>query len=43
MTPMRKKIAERMMESKHTSTHVHSVFKVNITRIAQFREKNRKA
>jgi pyruvate dehydrogenase E2 component (dihydrolipoamide acetyltransferase) len=43
MTPMRKKIAERMVESKHTSAHVHTVFKVDMTRIAKFREKNRKA
>jgi pyruvate dehydrogenase E2 component (dihydrolipoamide acetyltransferase) len=43
MTPMRKKIAERMVESKHTSAHVHTVFKVDMTRIARFREKNRKA
>jgi len=43
MTAMRKKIAERMVESKRTSAHVHSVFKVDMTRIAKFREKNRKA
>src|ERR1051326_5989829 len=43
MTPMRKKIAERMVQSKRTSAHVHSVFKVDMTRIARFREKNRKA
>jgi pyruvate dehydrogenase E2 component (dihydrolipoamide acetyltransferase) len=43
MSPMRKKIAERMVESKRTSAHVHSVFKVDMTRIAKFREKNRKA
>jgi pyruvate dehydrogenase E2 component (dihydrolipoamide acetyltransferase) len=43
MTPMRKKIAERMVDSKRTSAHVHSVFKVDMTRIARFREKNRKA
>jgi 2-oxoglutarate dehydrogenase E2 component (dihydrolipoamide succinyltransferase) len=43
MTPMRKKIAERMVESKRTSAHVHSIFKVDMTRIARFREKNRKA
>src|SRR6476659_1850730 len=43
MTPMRKKIADRMVESKRTSAHVHSVFKVDMTRIARFREKNRKA
>jgi pyruvate dehydrogenase E2 component (dihydrolipoamide acetyltransferase) len=42
MTPMRKKIAERMVESKRTSAHVHSVFKVDMTRIARFRDKNRK-
>src|SRR5262249_30587528 len=42
MTPMRKKIAERMGESKHTSAHVHSIFKVDMTRIAKRREKKRK-
>jgi 2-oxoglutarate dehydrogenase E2 component (dihydrolipoamide succinyltransferase) len=42
MTPMRKKIAERMVESKHTSAHVHSIFKVDMTRIAKLREKKRK-
>jgi 2-oxoglutarate dehydrogenase E2 component (dihydrolipoamide succinyltransferase) len=43
MTPMRKKIAERMVESKHTSAHVHSIFKIDMTRIVKLREKNRKA
>ena len=43
MTPMRRKIAERMVESKHTSAHVHSIFKVDMTRIAKFRDKTRKA
>ncbi|MGC2695781.1 MAG: 2-oxoglutarate dehydrogenase, E2 component, dihydrolipoamide succinyltransferase [Candidatus Angelobacter sp.] len=43
MTPMRKKIAERMVESKHTSAHVHSVFKVDMTRIAKLRERTRKS
>jgi 2-oxoglutarate dehydrogenase E2 component (dihydrolipoamide succinyltransferase) len=42
MTPMRKKIAERMVESKHTSAHVHTVFKVDMTRIVRLREKLRK-
>lgn len=42
MTAMRKKIAERMVESKHTSAHVHSIFKVDMTRIAKLREKKRK-
>jgi pyruvate dehydrogenase E2 component (dihydrolipoamide acetyltransferase) len=43
MTKMRSIIAARMVESKHTSAHVHTVFKVDMTRIARFREKNRKA
>jgi 2-oxoglutarate dehydrogenase E2 component (dihydrolipoamide succinyltransferase) len=43
MTNMRILIAKRMVESKHTSAHVHTVFKVDMTRIARFREKNRKA
>jgi pyruvate dehydrogenase E2 component (dihydrolipoamide acetyltransferase) len=42
MTPMRKKIAERMVESKRTSAHVHTVFKVDMTRIAKLREKVRR-
>ena len=42
MTPMRKKIAERMVESKHTSAHVHTVFKVDMTRIVKLREKARR-
>src|SRR6185437_64146 len=42
MSPMRKKIAERMVESKRTSAHVHSIFKVDMTRVVRFREKIRK-
>ena len=42
MTPMRKKIAERMVESKRTSAHVHTVFKVDMTRIVKLREKMRR-
>jgi 2-oxoglutarate dehydrogenase E2 component (dihydrolipoamide succinyltransferase) len=42
MTPMRKKIAERMVESRRTSAHVHTVFKVDMTRIVKLREKTRK-
>src|SRR5437016_3249661 len=42
MSPMRKKIAERMVESKRTSAHVHTVFKVDMTRIVKLREKVRK-
>jgi 2-oxoglutarate dehydrogenase E2 component (dihydrolipoamide succinyltransferase) len=41
MTSMRKKIAERMVESKHTSAHVHTVFKVDMTRIVRIRERER--
>ncbi|HTD24949.1 MAG TPA: 2-oxoglutarate dehydrogenase, E2 component, dihydrolipoamide succinyltransferase [Terriglobales bacterium] len=41
MTPMRKKIAERMVESKHTSAHVHTVFKVDMTRIVKIREREK--
>src|SRR5262249_9490717 len=39
MTPMRKKIAERMVESRRTSAHVHTIFKVEMTRIVKLREK----
>ena len=35
---MRKKIAEHMVLSAHTSAHVHSVFEVNFARVAQLRE-----
>jgi pyruvate dehydrogenase E2 component (dihydrolipoamide acetyltransferase) len=42
MTPMRKKIAERMVESKRTSAHVHTIFKVDMTRIVKLREKLRR-
>src|SRR5262249_45706440 len=35
MTPMRKKIAERMVESKWTRAHVLPVFKVDMTRIVR--------
>jgi 2-oxoglutarate dehydrogenase E2 component (dihydrolipoamide succinyltransferase) len=42
MSAMRKKIAERMVESKRTSAHVHSIFKVDMTRVVKLREKIRK-
>jgi 2-oxoglutarate dehydrogenase E2 component (dihydrolipoamide succinyltransferase) len=42
MSPMRKRIAEHMVLSRRTSAHVHSVFEVNFSRIAQIRE-HRKA
>ena len=35
---MRKRIAEHMVMSKHTSAHVHSVFEVNFSRVAQIRD-----
>ncbi len=38
MSPMRKKIAERMVESKRTSAHVHSVYEVDMTRVMKLRE-----
>ncbi len=43
MTAMRKKIAERMVLSKHTSPHVTSVFEVDMTHIHRLREKNKRA
>ncbi len=41
MTKMRAIIAKRMVESKHTSPHVHTVFKVDMTRIVKLREKEK--
>ncbi len=38
MSPMRKKIAEHMIESRRTSAHVHSVFEVDMSRIVTIRE-----
>ena len=38
MSVMRKKIAEHMVLSRRTSAHVHSVFEVNFSRVAQIRE-----
>jgi 2-oxoglutarate dehydrogenase E2 component (dihydrolipoamide succinyltransferase) len=38
LTKMRSIIAQRMVESKRTSPHVHSVYKVDMTRIARLRE-----
>jgi 2-oxoglutarate dehydrogenase E2 component (dihydrolipoamide succinyltransferase) len=38
MSVMRKKIAEHMLLSRRTSAHVHSVFEVEFTRVAQVRE-----
>ena len=41
MTKMRTIIAKRMVESKQTSPHVHTVFKVDMTRIVKLREKEK--
>jgi 2-oxoglutarate dehydrogenase E2 component (dihydrolipoamide succinyltransferase) len=41
MSAMRKKIAERMVESKRTSAHVHSVYAVDLTRIVNLRERRK--
>ena len=38
MSPMRKRISEHMVASVHTSAHVHSVFEVNFSRVAQIRQ-----
>src|SRR5207248_10706969 len=37
MSPMRKRIAEHMVASRRVSAHVHSVFEVNFSRLAQIR------
>jgi 2-oxoglutarate dehydrogenase E2 component (dihydrolipoamide succinyltransferase) len=41
MSKMRSIIAKRMVESKATSPHVHTVFKVDMTRIVKLREKEK--
>jgi pyruvate dehydrogenase E2 component (dihydrolipoamide acetyltransferase) len=43
MTQMRKIIAQRMIESRRTSAHVHSMFEVDMTRIVQLRSKTKAA
>jgi len=40
-TKMRGIIAKRMVESKHTNAHVHTIFKVDMTRIVKLREKEK--
>jgi pyruvate dehydrogenase E2 component (dihydrolipoamide acetyltransferase) len=42
MSQMRKIIAERMVESKHTSAHVHTVYEVDMTRVMNLRAKLKK-
>ncbi len=41
LTKMRSIIAQRMLESKRISPHVHSVYKVDMTRIARLREREK--
>jgi pyruvate dehydrogenase E2 component (dihydrolipoamide acetyltransferase) len=41
VTQMRKIIAQRMIESRRTSAHVHCMFEVDITRIVQLRNKTK--
>jgi 2-oxoglutarate dehydrogenase E2 component (dihydrolipoamide succinyltransferase) len=41
MTPMRRQIAEHMVTSKKTSAHVYTVFEVEMTKVAQARERQR--
>ena len=38
---MRSIIAQRMVESKRTSAHVHTVFKIDMSRIVRIREKEK--
>jgi len=41
MTKMRAIIAQRMVESLRTSPHVHTVYKVDMTRVVRLRERER--
>ncbi len=41
MSKMRSIIAQRMVQSKQTSAHVHTVFKVDMTRIVKIREREK--
>jgi 2-oxoglutarate dehydrogenase E2 component (dihydrolipoamide succinyltransferase) len=43
MTKMRKIIADRMIESRRTSAHVHCMFEVDITKIVNLRNKTKNA
>jgi pyruvate dehydrogenase E2 component (dihydrolipoamide acetyltransferase) len=43
MSVMRKKIAEHMVLSRRTSAHVHSVFEVNFSRVAEIRASRKAA
>jgi 2-oxoglutarate dehydrogenase E2 component (dihydrolipoamide succinyltransferase) len=41
LSRMRSIIAQRMIDSKHTNAHVHTVFKIDFTRIVRIREKEK--
>ncbi len=41
LSRMRSIIAQRMVESKHTSPHVHTCFKIDLTKIVKLREKEK--
>ncbi len=41
LTRMRAIIAQRMLQSKQTSPHVHTCFKIDLTRIVRLREKEK--
>ncbi len=41
MSKMRSIIAQRMVDSKRTNAHVHTVFKIDMTRIVRLREKEK--
>jgi len=43
MTAMRKKIAEHMVLSRHTSAHVTTVFEVDMTKVMRLRQEHREA
>ena len=43
LTKMRAIIAQRMVESKRISPHVHSVYKIDMTRIVRLREREKAA
>ncbi len=41
LSRMRSIIAQRMVDSKHTNAHVHTVFKIDFSRIVKIREKEK--
>ncbi len=43
LSRMRSIIAQRMVESRHTSPHAYSVYKVDMTRVVRMRERSRTA